>query len=113
MMGVTRLKEQGKDKKIKPNRRSKLLGNFLFAVGLIVIIGASVKPMYAGMREKIELEQQIASLAQEASDAAKYNSELKDRIKYSDDDEYIEKMAREKLNMVKSDEIIYVDRNKE
>lgn len=35
---------------------------------------------------------------------------LEDKIQYSDSLEYIEKIAREELNMVMPDEIIYIDK---
>jgi len=68
--------------------------------------------MYYGAEKKFELESEITELARQSAEAAQYNNELKDRIKYSDEDEYVEKIAREKLSMVKADEIIFIDKNK-
>jgi cell division protein FtsB len=41
------------------------------------------------------------------------NSYLKDQIEYAGTDEYVEKMAREKMGLVKSGETVYVINNKE
>lgn len=37
---------------------------------------------------------------------------IEEKLKYTDSLEYIEKMAREELKMVKPDEIIIIDTNK-
>ncbi len=103
MVGVTAVK----GKKAKKNK-----GNLIFAAVIAVCIIVFAIPMYAEAEKRMELEEEISSLAEQSAEAAKYNSELKDRIKYSNQDEYIEKIAREKLNMVKPDEILFIDKNK-
>jgi cell division protein FtsB len=93
-------------------RKGKSKENIIFAFCLVAIVVAFAIPMYYGAEKKFELENEISELAEQSAEAARYNNELKDRIKYSDEDEYVEKIAREKLNMVMPDEIIYVDKNK-
>ena len=55
--------------------------------------------------------QKISSLACDILDDIKkqndYKKQLENQIKFYDDDSYIEKTAREKLGLVKSDEIIF------
>lgn len=43
--------------------------------------------------------------------AQKENEKLKDMLQYTSTKEYIEKMAREQLGLVKSDEVVYVDQS--
>lgn len=43
--------------------------------------------------------------------AQKENEKLKDMLQYTSTKEYIERMAREQLRLVKSDEIVYVDQS--
>lgn len=43
--------------------------------------------------------------------AQKENEKLKDMLQYTSTKEYIEKMAREQLGLVKSDETVYVDQS--
>lgn len=43
--------------------------------------------------------------------AQKENEKLKDMLQYTGTKEYIEKMAREQLGLVKSDEVVYVDQS--
>lgn len=43
--------------------------------------------------------------------AQKENEKLKDMLQYTSTKEYVERMAREQLGLVKSDEIVYVDQS--
>ncbi len=95
---------------VKKRNRSK--ENLIFAFCLICILAIFAGPLYCAAEKRFELEQQISDIAAQSADAVKYNNELKDRIKYSDEDEYVEKIAREQLNMVKADEILFIDKNK-
>lgn len=90
-------------------KKPKSKNNLIFAFLLIVIIVTLSVPMYKGIEKKFRLEEEISSLAEQSAQAAHYNNELKDRIRYSDEDEYVEKIAREKLNMVMPDEILFID----
>lgn len=94
-------------------KKKKSKGNLIFAFSLIFIIAIFAVPMYCSAEKKFQLEQEISDIARESAEAVKYNNELKNRIKYSDKDEYVEKLAREKLNMVKPDEILFIDKNKQ
>ena len=104
LTGVTGLK--------KEKKKEKKNNNFIYAFILIFFIVSLSIPMYKGIRKKIELEKEISVLSGQSAEAARYNNDLKNRIKYSDEDEYVEKVAREKLNMVKPDEILFIDAGK-
>lgn len=58
--------------------------------------------IYAKNQELNKLEEKIA-------EEKKINEELKKQSKMIESDEYIEKIAREKLGMVKKNERVYVD----
>ncbi|WP_051531426.1 FtsB family cell division protein [Clostridiisalibacter paucivorans] len=55
--------------------------------------------------EKVQREEQVMELQQEIE-------EIKENVENSDSLEYIEKIAREELKMVKPEEIIFIDKNK-
>lgn len=91
-------------KKSTKKRSLKLTTAILFAVVLFFIVkGVSLQPQITGNYDKIaELEAQIEYEQQRANEV--------DAMKESvDTDEYIEKIAREKLNMIKKDEIVFID----
>ncbi len=98
--------------KSKAKKKGKSKENLIFAFSLILIIGIFAVPMYCSAEKKFQLEAEIAEVQSLTSDAEEYNQELQNQIKYGDEDEYVEKIAREKLNMVMPDEIIFVDKNK-
>ncbi len=98
--------------KEKTEKNKSFKSNVLYGMSLLLVVVAFLCVLYHEQQEKFELEQEIKQLSQQAVEAAKYNNEIKDRIKYSDEDEYVEKIAREKLNMIKDDEVIYINKNK-
>jgi len=55
--------------------------------------------------EKEQKQQEITSLKNDIKS-------LEGKIQYTDSLEYIEKIAREELKMIKPDEIIYIDKDK-
>jgi cell division protein FtsB len=103
--GVTRLKGEAK-------KKGKSKENLIFAFSLILIIVVFAVPMYFGAERKFALEREIADIKAQTAEATEYGDKLKNQIKYSDEDEYVEKIARERLNMVKPDEVVYIDKNK-
>lgn len=56
--------------------------------------------------EKIKKEQEIESLKHQVA-------EIEQKIKHTDSLEYIEKIAREELKMIKPYEIIFIDKEKD
>lgn len=79
-----------------------------FMCFLFVVI-ASV--LYNQHKERLIYDNQIAELQDQIADANKYTQELKERSKYKESDEYLEKMARKQLKMVKPNEIVFIDEN--
>ena len=91
-------------KKISYKKRSRLIAIVvgIFACAMLVK-GASLQPEITKNAEKnAELDSLIEYEQQRANEV----DNLKENV---DSDEYIEKVAREKLGMVKKDEIVFVD----
>ena len=95
------------------NKRKKFIGQyivigiFLFLMGLSLIGGFTTQIIKA-----YKYKNQIVSLKEEIKNTDKEIKELKESKKKLDNDEYIEDIARNKLKMVKPNEIIYVDINR-
>lgn len=93
----------------KRRRRRKLKLGRLFILFIILYIGfilfnqKKLMDELNSKKEKMELE--IQTLQAEID-------ELNEEIENSDSLEFVEKIAREELGMVKPREIMYIDRNK-
>ena len=59
----------------------------------------------------MEYNEKIQQLNEEIDAANKKNEDLKYQTEYKNSNEYIEKIARDKLGMVKNNEIIFYDNN--
>ena len=55
-----------------------------------------------------QYKEEISGLESELNDIISINSDIKNEIDEAKSNEFIEKMAREKLKMVKKDEIVYI-----
>ena len=55
-----------------------------------------------------QYKEEISGLEYELNDIISVNSDIKNEIDEAKSNEFIEKMAREKLKMVKKDEIVYI-----
>ena len=77
---------------------------FVFILYAIFTIVNQQVTIYKMNKAKQEIAENIET-------AQKENQRLKDRLQYTSTKEYIEKMAREQLGLVKSDEIVYVDQS--
>ncbi|WGX76387.1 septum formation initiator family protein [Paraclostridium bifermentans] len=62
--------------------------------------------------KSVKYNNEIASLKKEIKDTEKEIKGLKESKKSLDDDKYVEDIARNRLKMVKPNEIIYVDINR-
>lgn len=93
--------------KSKPKKRFKI--SHLFILILAAYLGITFFKQQSMIKaleaEKKQKQKEIEHLNKEIAD-------IEEKLKYSDSLEYIEKIAREELKMVKPDEIIYIDINK-
>ncbi len=92
------------EKKQRSTRKMKITTVILVAVVLFMLIkGVMLQPQITDNYDKMaELESQIEYEQKRAEEV----DALKENV---DSDEYIEKIAREKLGMIRKDEIIFVD----
>ncbi len=98
-MSINR-KTRKKGRFIKRNRITIIIVGILFAYLSISLINQQIKINSLLEKEKEALEE-LESLKAEANS-------IKEKIEESNNDEFIEKVAREKLKMVKPNEIIYI-----
>lgn len=93
--------------KRKTRKRIKII--HLLILALAIYLGMTFlnqqKLIKALESEKLKKQQEIEKLNSEIAD-------IEEKLEYTDSLEYIEKMAREELKMVKPDEIIIIDTNK-
>lgn len=95
------------------NKRKNFTGQYavvsIFLVLTILSMGYGVVDQALKVRE---YKEEMKSLRSQINKVDEDIRELQENKKYINEDEYIEKIAREKLNMVKPEEIIYIDINK-
>ena len=95
------------------NKRKNFTGQYaiiyIFLILTVLSMGYGVIDQALKVREYNE---EMRSLRAQINKVDEDIKELQENKKNIDKDEYIEKIAREKLNMVKPEEIIYIDINK-
>lgn len=101
------MKKREINKRKKENRRINVL---LLLSSVIFLIFAF---QYFMQRRKItDLKNEYTEMKRKRKDLVDKISDLKNEINQSNDLEYIEKQAREKLGMIKKDEKIYSSQKK-
>jgi cell division protein DivIC len=89
------------------------LGIFL-AVFVMVIICVVVALRCVGLHSQLKsYEARSNDLQKEISAEKERSSEISDYAKYTQTDEYVEEIAREKLGLVKKGEIIFRNKSRE
>lgn len=91
--------------KLNPKKFLKRIGFICFGVYIIVTLVSQQGSLNANAELSKEYERKIRT-AQEEQGA------LKEELAGIDSDEYLERMAREKLGMVKSNERVFIDATK-
>lgn len=102
-MSIT-TKNRSNEKRIPLVKNTVSVGVLCGIVALVMIIrGIGVQPDINANKQVIaELEAQIEA-------EKEYQAEVDRLRENADTDEYIEKIARDRLGMVKSDEILFID----
>lgn len=98
--------------KTKHKRKKFNRFNFLFGVGILILFFVFTFSMYVQASDYYKIKQQYQQAIKERDNAVEENISLVNEYQYKDSDAYIEKVAREQLNMVKPNEIIFIDENK-
>ncbi|MBS5793168.1 MAG: FtsB family cell division protein [Lachnospirales bacterium] len=81
---------------------------FIIMVFIILTFSSYLVYKYDSL---VKYNEKIKELQKEISIANQKNEELKSQTDYKNSNEYIEKVARDKLGMVKNNEIIFYDSN--
>ncbi|SCX78081.1 FtsB family cell division protein [Alkaliphilus peptidifermentans] len=78
----------------------------------ILLCGYVLFTLFEQQKEMAELKRQEAYYLEKIDKAEKEIEDINYRIENADSDEHIEKVAREQLKMIGSDEIIFIDMGK-
>ncbi|MGL5750421.1 MAG: cell division protein FtsL [Paraclostridium sp.] len=95
------------------NRRKKFLAQYI-VVGMFIC--ATCVSLFMGFVDQVirvnKYNNEITQLNTQIKSVEKEINDLKDEKKNLSEDEYIQDIARNRLKMVKPNEIIYIDINK-
>ncbi len=92
--------------KVKKRRNyGKLITRLILIVGIFSVV-STFYDQHKEMKYLLEYE---SLLTQEFEALQSDVDSLKNVIEYSDEEEYIERIARERLKMVKENEILFID----
>ncbi|CEK36415.1 FtsB family cell division protein [Paraclostridium sordellii] len=95
------------------NKRKKFLGQYVVVSSFLLVLLLSLVGGFATQIVKtIQYNKEIAQLKSNIKNVDKEIKDLKKDKQRLDNDKYIEDIARQRLKMVKSNEIIYIDINK-
>lgn len=95
-------------KDLQNKKKSLKFNNLYFFVMIFMILSFSTYLLYK-YNSLYLYNQKVEALTKEIEEANKINEDLKYQTEYKNSNEYIEKIARDKLGMVKSNEIIFYD----
>lgn len=107
---ISKIEESNKNEK-KSIEKTKNRINFKNIILLAIVVIATVYPLAYIANQMVaiaNLNNDIAKLESELESTKKKNKEIQSEIDNSKSSEFIKKMAREKLKMVKKDEIVYI-----
>jgi cell division protein FtsB len=94
------------------NKRKKSLWSIIFTIFIIVMSIYSVVTMIGQQKILSAKSSELKSIQAKIDEESKTSDELKKQKDIVNSDEYVEKVAREKLGMVKHGEKVFVDVNK-
>lgn len=97
------MKRKAKGKKTRPDNLFMRLFLIVFVAVIAVCTGLQMQKYEALQKEAAELSQQIA-------EEEKRLKEFEKKKEYYNSDAYIEQIAREKLGLVKSNEVLIINR---
>ncbi|MFW6280470.1 MAG: FtsB family cell division protein [Halanaerobium sp.] len=88
-------------------RKDFLLNPFIIAIVAVIVIFALFN-FWQNIQKMERLENRIESVKEEIKKTEAENSELEEQLENTNDPEYIEEVAREKLGLVKPGEMLLV-----
>ena len=95
--------------KNKNKKSKKISGLFLRVFVLVFVVAVAVGIGRQAARYQ-EVKDETASVAAQVKEEKEKQQEFEARREYYTSDAYIEQIAREQLGMVKSNEILYINR---
>lgn len=100
------------DKKTKKQAKPTITPKFIYKIAMVCMIIIFIVAIIHQCVIRAGLREQEAELLTQIAKEEAVGNVLKNQQESKDTPEFIEKVAREKLNMVKPNEIVYVDKNK-
>ena len=94
----------------KKNKKSKKISGLFLRVFVLVFVVAVAVGIGRQAARYQEVKDQTASVAAQVKEEKEKQQEFEARREYYTSDAYIEQIAREQLGMVKSNEILYINR---
>lgn len=92
------------------SKNKKSFSNFITIVFMVVFVGM-VSVNFIVQNEKLkELEQQEQAIAQQIETENEKKLDLESQMNFVNSDAYIEKIAREQLGLIKSNERLFLNR---
>lgn len=92
--------------------KKKKSHNFLYVLIMGAILFTGVFAIYMEYNRTIELNKKDGEVLAEIEKQNKITEKINNQQNYYDSDEYVEKVAREQLSLVKPNEILFVDLDK-
>lgn len=90
--------------------KTKRVDRLFIRAFLVVFVGAVGVGMYWQMQEYRALQKEAAELEQQIAQEQEKALDFEAQKEYYNSDSYIEQIAREQLGLVKSNEILYINR---
>lgn len=106
-------KQATKKASTKKVEKKKTKTNMVYSVCMAFITVVFVISLFAQYQVKLDLNAQERDVKAQLSQQEKVKKRLTNEADNQDSPEVIEKIAREKLNMVKPNEIVFVDDNQD
>ncbi len=97
-------------KNLENKKITSKINKLYFIIMIFIILTFSSYLVYK-YDSLVKYNEKIKELEKEISIANQKNEELKSQTDYKNSNEYIEKVARDKLGMVKNNEIVFYDSN--
>ena len=94
----------------KKNKKTKKISGLFLRVFVLVFVGAVAVGIGRQAARYQEVKDETASVAAQVKEEKEKQQEFEARREYYTSDAYIEQNAREQLGMVKSNEILYINR---
>ena len=94
----------------KKNKKSKKISGLFLRVFVLVFVVAVAVGIGRQAARYQEVKDETASVAAQVKEEKDKQQEFEARREYYTSDAYIEQIAREQLGMVKSNEILYINR---